>query len=136
MNYCTTYSKVKKIKGAKILNLNVTIPSSISKAEAVINFKRENKDNPEYFLHGKTDRSIDVFVSEILAKSDFLKIPRYLNEIESYIETEFQKIYIDDQLSKALRYAVTKKTLKSEKKPIKLKNGDFGKRLLDVYWVD
>ena len=128
--------KKLEIKGAKILNLNVTIPSSIAKTEAVINFKRDNKDNPEYFLHSKTDRSIDAFVSEVLIKSDFLKEPRYLNEIESYIETEFQKSYIDDQLSKALRYAVTKKTLKSEKKAIKLKNGNLGKRLVDVYWID
>jgi hypothetical protein len=122
------------IKGAKILNLNVSIPTSISKADAVVSFKKYNKDNSEYFLHCKTDRSIDAFVSEVLVKSEFLKKPRYLNEIECYIEKEYQKIYIGDQLSKALRYAVTKKTLQSEKKPIKLKNGNLGKRLIDVYW--
>jgi len=124
------------INGAKVLNLNIAIPQSVSRTETVITFKKENKNVPEYFLSTKNDRSIDSFISEILIKSEFLMTPRYLNEIELFIESEYNKTFIGDQLSKALRYSVKKGILISEKRPIRLTNGNLGKRKVDVYWLE
>ncbi|MNH31903.1 hypothetical protein D3C79_923080 [compost metagenome] len=59
-----------------------------------------------------------------------------MNEIELFVCSEYKKTFTNDQLSKALRYSVKKGVIKSAKKPIKLKNGGVGKRLVDVYWVD
>lgn len=124
------------INGAKVLNLNIAIPQSVSKAETVTTFKKEYKDVPEYFLSTKNDRSIDSFISEILIRSNFLTTPRYLNKIELFIKSEYNKTFIGDQLSKALRYSVRKGVLMSEKKPIRLTNGSLGKRQVDIYWVE
>ncbi|WP_164121885.1 hypothetical protein [Sphingobacterium sp. xlx-130] len=126
--------KLTGIKGATIKNINTEIPASISKCESIVEFRKNNKANPEYFLNTKTDRSINAFVSDVLVESKFLEIPRYLSEIEEFVASKYDKSFVKDKLSKALRYAVSKQTLKSEKKPIKLRNGDFGKRMVDVYW--
>lgn len=124
------------INGAKVLNLNIAIPPSVSKSETVTIFKKEYKGVPEYFLSTKNDRSIDSFISEILSKSKFLTTPRYLNEIELFIKSEYNKTFIGDKLSKALRYSAKKGILMSEKRPIRLTNGSLGKRRVDVYWVE
>lgn len=128
----------KKINasGSKILNLNVPVSQGIAKSESVHEFKKDKRNNPEYFSSTLIDRSIDLFISRILIKSGFLKEPRYLNEIELFVCSEYKKTFTNDQLSKALRYSVKKEILKSAKMPIKLKNGGKGKRLVDVYWVD
>ncbi|PUV24166.1 hypothetical protein [Sphingobacterium athyrii] len=127
----------KKINttGAKILNLNISISQNIAKVESVVSFKEEYTNVPEYFSDTKNDRSIDAFISEVLVGSSFLKTPRYLNEIEAFIESQYSKTYIGDQLSKALRYSVRKGVLLSEKRSIMLTNGNLGKRQVDVYWV-
>lgn len=124
------------IKGATIKNINTEIPASISKCDKIVEFRKSHKDNKEYFLNTKTDRSIDAFISDNLVKAKFLKTPKYLFEIEEFVASEYDKNFSKDKLSRALRYAVSKQTLKSEKRPIKLKNGNFGKRLVDVYWIN
>lgn len=122
--------------GVKIFNLNSKIPLSISKAEALIKFKIDHEDNPEYFLSTKAKRSPNSFVTDVLLKSDCFKEGyKYLNEVAEYCKTELNKEFVDDQLSKALQYAVKTKVLKSTKKPIVLKGGGFGKRLVDVYYL-
>jgi len=122
--------------GAKIFNLNVKIPALIAKSEALRRFKIEYRDNPEYFLSTKTNRSVDTFVSEVLLKSDcFNNGYKYLSEVTEYCQSELNREFIDDKLSKGLRYAVSKNLLKSKKKPIKLKKDGFGKRLVDVYYL-
>lgn len=128
--------KLTGIKGATIKNINTEIPASISKCDKIVEFRKSHKDNKEYFLNTKTDRSIDAFISDVLIKSKFLETPRYLSEIEEFVALKYDKNFVKDKLSKALRYAVSKQTLKSEKRPIKLKNGDFGKRIVDVYWIN
>lgn len=128
--------KKLNINGSKILNLNVPVSPSIAKTESILEFKKDKRNNPEYFSSTLTDRSIDLFISRILIKSSFLKEPRYLNEIELFIKSEYKKTFIGDQLSKALRYSVRKGVLISEKRPIILRNGEFGKRQVDVYWIE
>lgn len=91
----------------------------------MLNLLEEIHHVPEYFLSTKNDRSIDSFISEILIRSNFLTTPRYLNEIELFIKTEYNKTFIGDQLSKALRYSVRKGVLMSEKRPIRLTNGEW-----------
>ena len=76
--------KKLNVNGSKILNLNVPVSQSIAKTESVHEFKKDKRNNPEYFSSTLTDRSIDLFISRILIKSPFLKEPRYLNEIELF----------------------------------------------------
>lgn len=121
--------------GTKIFNLNSRIPNSISKSESLIKFKGDHKHNPEYFLSSKSERSPNSFVTEILIKSDcFADGYKYLNEIKGYCKKILNREFVDDQLSKALQYAVRTNKLKSTKKPIKLKSGGFGTREVDVYF--
>ncbi|MDR2271259.1 MAG: helix-turn-helix domain-containing protein [Sphingobacterium sp.] len=128
--------KKLNVNGSKIFNLNVPVSQSIAKTESFHEFKKDKRNNPEYFSSTLTDRSIDLFISRILIKSPFLKEPRYLNEIELFVCTEYKKTFTNDQLSKALRYSVKKGVLVSEKRPIRLTNGNFGKRQVDVYWTE
>lgn len=122
--------------GSKIFNLKSRIPTSISKSESLMIFKANYKHNPEYYLSTKFKRSTNTFIVDVLLKSDcFNDGYKYLNEITEYCQLELNKKFIDDQLSKALQYAVKKGVLRSEKRPIKLKNGGFGKRLVDVYFL-
>lgn len=122
-------------EGAKIFNLNAKIPIMISKSNHLSKFKIEHKDNPEYFLSTKSKRSNNSFITEILVKSDcFRDGYKYLSEIKEYCLKEFEREFINDQLSKALQYTVKLGLLKSAKKPIKLKNGNTGNRMLDVYF--
>jgi plasmid maintenance system antidote protein VapI len=122
--------------GSKIFNLTSKIPSYISNSEALSLFKKEYKENPEYFLSTKAKRSTNSFVNDILLKSDcFSDGYKYLYEITEYCENELNTVFVGDKLSKALQYSVKQNTLKSTKKPIKLKNGKLGKRLVDVYYL-
>lgn len=122
--------------GAKIFNLNAKIPNSIGKSVAIKEFKNAYKDNPEYFLSTKSDRSINTFVNEILLNSDFLKEGyKYLSEVTEYCKTVLNREFSDDRLSKALQYSVKINRLKATKKPIKLKNGEFGTRSVYVYYL-
>ena|SRR5690606_1610864 len=123
--------------GSKIFNLNTKIPITISRAELLIRFKAEHKDNPEYFISKKSKRSANTFVSEVLLKSDYFDNGyKYLSEITEYCSKVLNREFVGDQLSKALQYAVKTGTLQSAKKPIKLKRKDsYGSRLVDVYYV-
>lgn len=121
-------------EGTKIFNLNIKLPQTI-KSSQLSKFKIEHKDNPEYFLSTKSKRSNNSFITEMLLKSDcFTDGYKYLNEIKEYCSKELDKEFISDQLSKALQYTVKLGLLKSTKKPIRLKNGNNGKRMVDVYF--
>ncbi|WP_196939932.1 hypothetical protein [Sphingobacterium pedocola] len=134
--FATEIGEKLNFDGTKIFNLNTRIPSSISKSDMLIKFKADHKHNPEYFLSSKSDRSANTFVTEILTKSDcFADGYKYLKEIKQYCKAELNREFIEDQLTKALQYAVRTNKLKSTKKPIKLKNGKFGTREVDVYFL-
>ncbi|MCA5004054.1 hypothetical protein [Sphingobacterium bovistauri] len=121
--------------GSKIFNLNSRIPRSINKSEELIKFKKENAHNKEYFISLNSNRSSNTFVLEVLIKSDYLNNGyKYLNEIRDFCEIEMKRVFVRDQLSKALQYAVKIGRLKSVKKNIKLKNGNYGSRKVDVYF--
>lgn len=135
-SFATEIGNKLDFDGARIFNLNSRIPSSISKSDLLIKFKANHKHNPEYFLSSKSDRSANTFITEILVKSDcFADGYKYLKEIRKYCAEQLNREFIDDQLTKALQYAVSTKKLKFKKKPILLKNGGFGKRQVDVYYL-
>lgn len=121
--------------GAKIFKLSSEMPSNISKSDILIQFKKDNKENLKYFQSSATERSINAFILEILLKEGFLKEPQYLRDIEIYSKDILKRTFVGDQLSKALRYAVKVGKLKSKKAPIKLKDGGFGTRQVDVYYL-
>jgi len=121
--------------GIKILNPNYSIPMKIARSENLIAFKRDNIANASFFASGNIDRSINRFVLEVLIPSGLFSKPVYLSEIIIFSRVHFDKNYSSDQLSKALRYAVLSGKLNSRKEPIKLKNGNPGLRLVDVYFL-
>ncbi len=121
--------------GMKIFNLNSPIPKDIRRVDKLIHFKKENKDNPEYFLSQKPARSVDTFILEVLIKTGFFDNgPKYLSETTKFCKEELNREFVDDELTKGLVYAVKKNILKSEKRSIKLKNGGLGVRQVDVYY--
>ncbi|MEA5405578.1 hypothetical protein VB776_21740 [Arcicella sp. DC2W] len=121
--------------GMKIFNLNSNIPNYVNKSEALIRFKNDNKKNVEYFLSAKSKRSIDSFINEVLLNSGLFNDGyKYLKEITNYCKEELNREFQQDELSKGLRYAVSKGVLKSMKRPILLNDGSLGSRMVDVYF--
>lgn len=121
--------------GTKILNPNYLIPAKISRSENLISFKKDNAANSIYFASKKIDRSVNRFVLDVLIPSGLFSEPRYLFEALQFSKKHFDKDFSSDQLSKALRYTVKTGSLRTNKERIKLKNGEYGSRLVDVYYV-
>lgn len=134
-NLASELGKKLNFDGSKIFNLNSRIPNTIDKSEELIKFKKDNAHNEEYFISSKSSRSSNTFVIEVLIKSGYFNNGyKYLYEIKEYCEKELKRIFVKDQLSKALQYAVKIDQLKSVKKNIKLRNGNYGSRKVDVYF--
>ena len=134
--FAVEIGKKLNFEGNKIFNLNSNLPTSISKCEALVKFKAEHRDNSEYFLSSKSDRSINLFVNDVLIKSGYFDSDyKYLSTIKDYCKIHLNKVFFGDKLSKALQYTVKTGKLKSMKKPIQLKNGGYGKREVDAYYL-
>jgi len=119
--------------GSKIFKLNQPIPSSIINGKYLNNFKQQYINNPEYFVSTKIDRKLSYYVQFELVNTDLFDSPRYVWEVNDVCR-KFGKVFKSDTLSKILKHLVTKGVLQSKKEPIKLRNGSYGSRKVDVFF--
>lgn len=121
------------LEGWMLLNLNHKIPHSIRKSTKLLEFYANFQNVPEYFSATIDTRKASSFIENKLLKSNFLLDPKFIWEISIECSSNGYK-YSSKQLSQILTYLVHKKVIKSEKRKIKLRNGKFGNRMVDVFW--
>lgn len=122
------------LKGAQLLNLDYEIPETIRKAPELIKFKKEYKGNIEYFNETKNNSKSSYFIEYGFLHDAIFDDPVYLWEIIEKLEQHYQKYYKNKDLSQILHYLVVKNKLTSEKRPLKLKTGGYGQRIVDVFF--
>ena len=119
--------------GLLIFKLNKEIPLSISKSSKLIKFKETHKLNVGYFSDTKIDRKGSAFIEYELLPTPFFNQPKYTWEVKEVCK-QYKRNYTSNEINGYLKYLVTRKLLKSEKRPIKLRNGELGERLVDVFF--
>ena len=122
-----------KLKGWQLLELDFEIPSNFNKSVDLINFRREFKGNIEYFYETKNKTKASYFIENEFLDDSIFDQPVYLWEIIERLKS-LGKQYSSKDLSQILHYLITKNKLYSEKRPLKLKNGGFGSRIVDVFF--
>ncbi|HEU0227466.1 MAG TPA: helix-turn-helix domain-containing protein [Arachidicoccus soli] len=121
------------LKGGQILRPNYKIPKSIKKSELLNKFCDENKDVKSYFIDTRKERKDSYFVENDLYQTTLFDKPIYIWEIKEYCESIGKK-YTSKRLSQILKYMVETKKLKSKKKPLKLRSGGYGERIVEVFY--
>jgi len=121
------------LKGGQILRLNYKIPKNTRKSESLNKFCEENKNVKSYFTHTREERKDSYFIENDLYRTSLFDKPVYIWEIKEYCESVGKK-YTSKRLSQILKYMVETKRLKSKKKALKLRNGEYGKRVVDVFY--
>lgn len=119
--------------GMLIFNLNSAIPQFIKNSSSLAKFRQENSSNIEFFRQSWSVEKDSTFIhSQLIEKGYFLQL-RFTWEINEKLEEMGRKIP-SDLLNKQLKYFVEKRILQSMRLPIKLKHGQFGKRLVHAYY--
>lgn len=119
--------------GLRIFKLNQELPAGIENTPFLNNFKRQYRDNPEFFTSSKGERRVSHFIQFELINTDLFDTPKYVWEINEVCVLHGRTLE-SDVLSKHLKYFVKRGFLRSEKRPIKLRDGTFGVRLVDVFF--
>lgn len=120
--------------GYIIFNINTAIPQSIKQSPTLQKFRKENRNNKEFFIDTWHEGKDSTFLKTHLVYEGYFSEPRYTWEVSDKLK-EFNKKIGSDLLSKQLKYLVTKGVLRSTRAPIKLKRGGYGERLVDVYYL-
>lgn len=121
------------LKGSQILRINYRIPKSIKKSKSLNNFCTENKDVESYFKSTRSERKDSYYIENDVFNSGLFDSPIYIWELKEYCKSAGKK-YTSKRLSQILNYMVERKKLKSKKRPLKLRNGEYGKRRVDVFF--
>jgi plasmid maintenance system antidote protein VapI len=121
------------LKGSQVLRLNYRIPKSIKKSESLNNFCVENKNVESYFKSTRSERKDSYYIENDLYNTGLFDSPIYIWEVKEYCLNAGRK-YTSKRLSQILRYMVDRKILKSKKKRLKLRNGEYGERMVDVFF--
>lgn len=116
-----------------LYNISSDIEAAIRNSESLKKFKIENKGNDDYFTSTRGDRKLSYFIEFEIMPGHLFDTPQYVWEISEYCKKRGREI-ISDKLKKTLAYLVVKGKLRSEKRPIKLRNGEFGTRMVDVFY--
>lgn len=120
------------LSGGKILRANYRIPMYIKKSELLNKFYEQNKNVDSYFINTRSNRKEAYFIENDLLQSGIFNKPIYIWELKEHCDSLGKK-YSSKRLSQILNYMVETKKLKSKKKRLKLRNGGYGLRLVDVF---
>ena len=122
-----------KLHGWQLLRLDFEIPINFDKSTDLIRFRKEFKDNIEYFYETKNKNKLSHFIENEFINNLIFDEPVYLWEIIESLK-RINKQFSSKDLSQILHYLVKKNKLFSEKRLLKLKNGGFGIRKVDVFF--
>ncbi|WP_304063409.1 hypothetical protein [Pedobacter glucosidilyticus] len=131
-NVAAQIGRKLKLEGWEILQLDYNIPLSIRKSPMLVEFHKDYKNIPEYFTYSLYNRKSSKYIADLI-HTDLFSHPVYIWEIKDFCKKS-KKNYTSKSLSQILNYLVIKGELKSEKRPIKKRDGSFGKRIVDVFW--
>lgn len=122
--------------GEKLFNLRYKIPERVKNASELNNFKTKFKLNQEYFLNTLIDRKRSKYIEKKLIPNFPFNRPAYLSEIRNIINEGIDITPFDsNELSKILNYLVLQNRLSKSRDFIKKKNGDFGTRKVDLFFI-
>ncbi len=121
------------IDGANILRPGYRLPKNAKKSKYLSNFYDENKNVPSYFRSTHNEQKPSFYIENELYHTDIFDSPIYIWELRDYCNTNKKK-YTSKQLSQILNYMVDRGLLKKKKSSLKLKNGSYGKRKVDVFF--
>ncbi|MGE9311078.1 helix-turn-helix transcriptional regulator [Niabella sp. CJ426] len=120
------------IDGANILRPAYRLPKSAKKSKYLSNFYDENKNVTSYFSTHYEQKPA-FYIENELYHTDIFDSPIYIWELRDHCVANNKK-YSSKQLSQILNYMVDRGLLKKKKRSIKLKNGSYGKRKVDVFF--
>lgn|SRR5690606_98496 len=120
--------------GNIIFNINIEIPDSIRQSQNLKKFRDENINNTEYFSDLWSANKDSTFIKRELIYNGFFSKQRYTWEISDKLRVLKRDIR-PDLLKSHLKYLVTKNELKSKLAPLKKRNGGYGTRLVNVYYL-
>lgn len=121
------------LKGSQILRINYRIPQKIKKSKLLNKFYHENENVESYFIKTRSERKDSYYIENDLFNSNLFNSHVYIWEIKEYCKAAGKK-YTSKRLSQILRYMVERKKLRSKKQLLKLRNGEFGERMVDVFF--
>lgn len=121
------------LKGSQILRINYRIPKSIKKSNSLNKFCDENRNVESYFKSTRSRRKDSYYIENDLYNTELFDSPVYIWEVKEYCLNAGRK-YTSKRLSQILRYMVDRKKLKRKKKKLKLRDGGYGERMVDVFF--
>lgn len=122
------------LKGSQLLQVDYIIPGTIRKAPQVKNFYDTYKDNPEYFKETKSFRKTSAFIEEKIVPTGLFKKRVYVWEIKEACVKQGQ-YFTSKQVAQAVDYMAVIKKLNKETALLKKKNGEYGVREVQVYFI-
>jgi len=121
------------INGWQLLQLDYEITSTVKNSRVLKDFYKNYSNNSEYFIDNRTTRKSSQRISDLIKKDATFKNEQYVWEIREYLKQH--KINpTSKELAQILKYLVVKGELQSKKAPLKLRNGLYGERMVDVYF--
>lgn len=129
-----TIGETLDFDGSIIFNINVEIPPSIGNSMKLKTFRDANIMNKEFFSDLWSEDKDSTFIKKNLIYKGYFSENRYTWEISDALATVGRDI--DPNLLKShLKYLVAKELLKSKRAPIKKRNGEYGMRKVNVYYL-
>lgn len=121
------------LKGLQLLNLDYKITSKNRNTQKLNKFYSEYKGVKDYFTNTKAERSAAYFFEHELLKTKLFTKAVSISEVRDVCKASGRN-YESKKISQILKYLVKKNILKSKKKPIRLKSGKPGTRIVDVFY--
>lgn len=120
--------------GNIIFNINIQIPPSIIDSIKLKEFRNANIMNKEFFSDIWSADKDSTFIKKNLVYRGFFSEERYTWEITDALSALNRDID-PDLLKSQLKYLVTKDLLKSKLARIKKRSGEYGNRMVHVYYL-
>ncbi|MGV3530567.1 MAG: helix-turn-helix transcriptional regulator [Flavisolibacter sp.] len=116
-----------------LMKLDVDISKKMKRTTELNKFYIENKGVEDYFTRSKTAAKASSYIEKVLLPSGFFKSPVYISDVREKCAEAGKKLS-SKRVSQILNYLVDTGKLKKKKRRIRLKNGEFGKRIVDVFY--
>ena len=123
-----------KLNGWNILNLDFKITEAI-KSSALNKFYADHKEAHDYFKETVSERKDSYFFEHELIPTGIFDKPVYIWEVREACIALGRNLS-SKQIAHIAEYLAVKNKLDSEKRPIKKKNGEFGERMITVYYLE
>lgn len=122
------------IDGSDLLRSGANFTKANIDKKKLENFYSENKGVSDYFASTKAERKVALYIESHVLSSGLFSAPVTVAQVRKYC-IENGKALPSKRISQILKYLVAQKKLKRAKKPMQLKSGKLGNRLIDYYYL-